>query len=302
VTCQEWQGGARNPAGRISSIAWFGPIGYTCRLEPHLLWSMFAAGKVPNHRGLPFRDDRHMKIHGQAVAAALAILLSAALAQLLVPRELMARASESFDLETIIPRQFGEWTLVPGVRLVLPTDPNALERQLYSQELARGYVDRDGHNVMLLVAYGPSQSDRLQLHRPEICYAAGGFRVSGMFQAQVPFRDDAPPLKLKRLTAQREARLEPISYWMRIGGDIASGVFDSKFVRLKYGLRGIIADGTLVRISSIGLPEQVAYAVQDRFIRDLFTAVDPKDLKYLIGDLGGPPRRQAQAEFGVPPS
>ena len=31
---------------------------------------------------------------------------------------------------------------------------------------------------MLMIAYGESQSDRLQLHHPEVCYTAQGFRVT----------------------------------------------------------------------------------------------------------------------------
>src|SRR5262249_52329199 len=118
-----------------------------------------------------------MILHPRAIGAAALILAAAWLAQLMVPRELMPRASETFDLQTIIPGQFGEWTQVPGIRLVEPTEPDALAHQLYSQEMGRGYVDHEGHLVMLMVAYGPSQSDRLQLHRPEACYVAEGFRV-----------------------------------------------------------------------------------------------------------------------------
>ena len=93
----------------------------------------------------------------------------------MIPRESMIRASDKFDLQTMIPPQFGEWTEVPGLQLVRPTEPDALENQLYSQEFGRGYVDREGHVVMLMIAYGPSQSDRLQLHCPEECYVAKAF-------------------------------------------------------------------------------------------------------------------------------
>ena len=89
--------------------------------------------------------------------------------------------SDKFDLQAMIARQFGEWTEVPGLQLVRPTEPDALECQLYSQEFGRGYFDRGGHVVMPMIAYGPSQSDRLQLHCPEECYVAEGFHVSPPF-------------------------------------------------------------------------------------------------------------------------
>jgi EpsI family protein len=220
----------------------------------------------------------------QAVLAVAAILASAVLASAVVPRETMARSSESFDIRNIVPKEFGEWKLVPGVRLIEPPGSDTLSRQLYSQELGRGYVDREGHVVMLLVAYGPNQSQRLQLHRPEICYAAEGFRVSRSFRTEVLFREDTAPLKMTRLTAQREARLEPVSYWMRVGDDVSTGVIERQIIRLKYVFRGIIPDGALVRVSTTGLPVEMAYQVQDRFIRDLLAAVAPENLSFFVGE------------------
>lgn len=195
----------------------------------------------------------------------------------------MARSSDSFDLQKIIPHQFGEWTLVPNIRLIEPPGPDTLSRQLYSQEIGRGYRDREGHLVMLLVAYGPNQSNRLQLHRPEICYAADGFRVLRSFRTELSYKMDAPALKLTRLIARREVRLEPVSYWMRIGDDISTGVFERQVIKLKYGLRGIVPDGALIRVSTTGLTEETAFQTQDRFIRDLLGALTPENLKFFVG-------------------
>jgi EpsI family protein len=136
---------------------------------------------------------------------------------------------------------------------------------------------------MLMVAYGPVQNFRLKAHRPEMCYTAAGFRVSGKTNAEVRFRQDAPPLKMARVIAERESRFEPISYWMRVGNDITTGVVDRQIIRLKYGLRGIIPDGALMRVSTIGLSEEASYKVQEQFIRDLLGAVAPQDLKFFTG-------------------
>jgi len=220
----------------------------------------------------------------QVVLASAAILAAAALAHVLVPREFMARSSETFDLQKIIPRQFGPWTHVPGIRLIEPPGPDTLASQLYSQELGRAYRDREGHLVMLLVAYGPNQSSRLQLHRPEICYRADGFRIVETARAEIPYRESTTPLKLTRLVAQREVRVEPITYWMRIGNNVATNVIERQIIKLKYGLRGIVPDGALIRVSTTGLPVEAAYQLQDRFIRDFLSAVAPEDLKFFVGD------------------
>jgi len=146
-----------------------------------------------------------------------------------------------------------------------------------------GYSDGRGNIVMLMVAYGPVQNFRLKAHRPEMCYTAAGFRVSGKTAAEVSYRPDATPLKVAHVIAERESRFEPITYWMRVGNDITTGVIDRQLIRLKYGLRGIIPDGALMRVSTIGMPEQASYTLQNLFIRDLLAAIAPQDRKFFTG-------------------
>jgi EpsI family protein len=89
---------------------------------------------------------------------------------------------------------------------------------------------------------------------------------------------------LERLITERESRFEPVSYWRRVGNDISTGVFENQITRLKYGLRGLIPDGALVRVSTIGLSADQAFKIQDDFIRDLLNAVDSKTQKFLMGE------------------
>ena len=69
-----------------------------------------------------------------------------------------------------------------------------------------------------------------------------------------PFKLDyspsAPPLKVTRLVAQREDRIEPISYWMRIGYDNSNSNWTRQMLKLGYGLRGWVPDGALFRVST----------------------------------------------------
>lgn len=223
------------------------------------------------------------------ILASIAILATAVLAVQLAPHELMAQKSKALNLEKAIPKQFGAWTVVPDVTPVTPdytdTESNFYGREanFYSQEVARGYSDGRGHIVMLLVAYGPVQTNRLKAHRPELCYTAAGFRVSPKFGARVTYRDNVSPLKVQRLIAQREARFEPISYWMRVGDEVADGVFERQLIRLKYGLQGIIPDGALIRVSTVGLPQEASFHLQDQFIRDLLDALPIKDRMFFTG-------------------
>src|SRR5437868_4250275 len=159
----------------------------------------------------------------QAVLASVAILSAAATAEAIRPRELLASSQVAPDLDKVIPRDFGNWHLVPNVGLVTPSEPGAyLERDLstriYSQEVARGYADGAGNMIMFLVAYGPVQNYRLKSHLPEVCYGAAGFRVSAKTITQLSYQDGVARLSISRLTAAKEGRFEPISYWMKVGG------------------------------------------------------------------------------------
>jgi EpsI family protein len=225
----------------------------------------------------------------QVTLASIAILGSAVLGEVLIPRQLMARESAAPSLESVIPRQFGTWTLVPEMSVVKPTDPeeyvrpDPLSAKIYSQEVGRSYSDGHGNIVMLLVAYGPVQNYRLKSHRPEICYTANGFAISDKTDSVINYREGVPPIKSVRLIAQRESRLEPLTYWMRVGNDIANNVIDHQLSRLKYGLRGIVPDGALIRISTIGLPREASFKLQDQFIHDLLAAIPPQELKFFTG-------------------
>ena len=220
----------------------------------------------------------------QILLACFAILSAAVAAKAMTPHTLMAKSVDAMNLEQMIPKAFADWKEVPDVRVVEPQGSDVLSRVIYNQEVVRGFVDTDGHVVMMLIAYGASQSERLQLHQPEVCYAANGFRVSRPFGATLALQQDRPSLRLTRLVAQREGRFEAITYWMRIGNELATGNFERQALKVKYGLHGLIPDGALIRISTVGLPENVAFAVQSRFIGDLFTYLDRRTQNFLSGD------------------
>lgn len=223
----------------------------------------------------------------QLGCASCAMILAAVLSNALAPRELMARTAAPRDLAQLIPVRFGPWTSVPSIKLVTPVAADGVTDArgggIYSQVVGRGYSNASGDIVMLLVAYGPVQDSRMKAHRPELCYIAGGFRVSGKTRAQVRYREDARPLDVARLIATRESRVEPISYWMRVGDDLADGVVDRQIIRLKYGLRGIVPDGALIRVSTTGLPPEASFPLQDQFIHDLLGAVRPEDRGFFTG-------------------
>lgn len=215
--------------------------------------------------------------------ACFALLGAALLAYVLTPHRLMARTHDTFDIDAHIPHAFGEWSALPGVGIIKPP-PDGLEAQIYNQEVSRVFVDKEGHPVFFIVAYGESQSDRLQVHHPEVCYTAQGFRVTRPETSKFEWSSSSPPIPVTRLVATREERLEPISYWIRTGYDVSNGNWARQALKLQYGLRGWVPDGALFRMSTVGLPKDMSFKVQDKFIRDLLSAVTPETREFMVGD------------------
>jgi len=222
--------------------------------------------------------DRTLRL---AIVFALAALLAAFAAQALQP----TREAPSFPnakLEAVIPEAFGDWRIDRSIVPVQP-DPGALAaiEAIYSDTLARTYVNSRGQRIMLSLAYGRRQNDSMRLHQPEGCYSGQGFAVSKPLTAVLDI--GARHLPVRRLVATLAPRTEPITYWMVVGGRPALSAMQAKLAQLRYGIRGYFADGLLFRVSSISADEGAAYELQDGFVRDLVAAVDQRFLPGILG-------------------
>jgi EpsI family protein len=211
---------------------------------------------------------------------------SGVLAAVLTPHVKIADLQGKFALEQMVPRQFGSWkvddTIVP---LQVDPETQAKLNRIYNQVLARTYVNANGEHIMLSMAYGGDQGDNMGVHKPEICYAAQGFDITHAAAAAVGTAYGVLPVK--RLMAVNGPRYEPITYWITIGDKAVKSGWDQRLTELKYGLTGHIADGMLVRISDLDRDPARAYALQDRFIKEMLQAMRPADRTRLIGVFAG---------------
>ncbi len=171
------------------------------------------------------------------------------------------------SLELLIPNQINRWQKDLTASTALVTQTRELPRQ-YNQTLNRTYVNEQGYRIMLSVAYGRNQvGSEFQVHRPESCYRAQGFDLVTSTSVSLPL--EGQELAVRRLIARKNARIEPISYWMTIADRATLPGVPRKLEQLRFGLSGIIPDGMLIRISSIdGDPRRAFQAHQD-FISDL---------------------------------
>lgn len=215
---------------------------------------------------LPLQTRRALLASALSGAAALA-------AWRLTPTQRLASLHGELNIESSIPKAFGDWQVDESFVGVVNPQQEQLLKQLYSQILTRSYVNRTtGERVMLSIAYGNDQRDGLQLHYPEICYPAQGFQLLSNRKVDLQLAGRTIPARQLE-TAFGRQRFEPVTYWTVIGETAVRGGTDKKLAEMRYGFRGLIPDGLLFRVSSIDRSSPNAFALQQRFADGLLSAV-----------------------------
>lgn len=221
----------------------------------------------------------------RAILLAVLMLGASMLSVALTPTRHAAAEVATFNLETLIPSQFGDWQMEEhAFQSIVTPDRQAFIDSIYSQTLSRTYFNRDGRRIMLSVAYGKNQSDRSRIHVPEVCYPSQGFQITGKWKDTVS--TDSMNIPVMRLMAHIGNRHEPVTYWMRIGNSVARGLLEQSFARISYGLNGTIPDGILFRVSEINPDTRESFVLQDQFIGTLLSSLASADRKILIGSTG----------------
>jgi EpsI family protein len=212
----------------------------------------------------------------------LPLLAAAGGAWAFTPRQRLNLRGDS-KLEDSIPLAFAGWSVTPSNAVILPeAAEGSLADQLYAEQVSRLYLSETDIPVMLVVAYGDTQSDLLQLHRPEVCYAAVGFEISQSARRDIPV---APPemLPARQLVASSNDRMEPILYWTRIGDFLPTSGNEQRLMKLRTEMRGYVADGVLVRLSTVGEPTAATFAALSRFSQAMLSATAPRARPALVG-------------------
>ncbi len=212
-----------------------------------------------------------------------ALMFAASVGAMVVrPSKKLSEDLPTISLETMIPKQFGDWREEPGryIEVVNP-ETQALLDKLYTEILSRTYVNSSGYRIMLSLAYGSDQRGSLQAHKPEVCYPAQGFKLEKNEPGRLvtPFGD----IPVRRLSTNLGARHEPVTYWFSVGGEAVMGSTQKRIMDLRYALTGRIPDGLLFRVSSIDRDATQAHQMQDQFTNQLLQAASPRDRKRLSG-------------------
>ena len=210
------------------------------------------------------------------------MVTTAAISWHIRPTHFLSDQRSATDVELIIPRKFGDWVELDqaGRQIVNPQAAELLNK-LYSQTLSRSYINRSGAVVMLSIAYGKNQSDTLTMHYPEVCYPAQGFEMKSNTKGLLvtPLGD----IPIRRLTTQLGGRHEPITYWSTLGNHVVYAGLETKIAQIEYGMKGLIPDGLLFRVSTITMDSNAGFEIQSKFISDLLANIEPAQRPFIAG-------------------
>lgn len=185
------------------------------------------------------------------------------------------------SLAELVPESIGRWQFVPAATMPIPQGEGAGD-PVYDQLVSRHYRSETELPIMLLVAYGQAQSGSTQLHRPEVCYPAAGFRIAKRGDAELRLTG-APAVPARVLTGIAPARTEQILYWSRVGREFPTGGVAQRWSVLRQTLAAGVPDGVLVRISTV-LPDYgAALPVLGRFAAALVESGGPTLRRLLLG-------------------
>jgi EpsI family protein len=198
------------------------------------------------------------------------------------PSATAAQKGQGIVLDTMVPKQFGEWQEVTerAAQVVNPQTKELLDK-LYSQLLTRTYVNKSGYRIMLSMAYGDDQRGSLEAHKPEVCYPAQGFKLLSNEPGQLA--TGYGNIEVRRLSTSLGQRNEPVTYWFTVGDRVTHGTLQKRLAEIRLGLTGQIPDGLLFRISSIDPDAARGFGMQQTFAADLLANVPPNARKRLSG-------------------
>jgi EpsI family protein len=222
--------------------------------------------------------DRREVMIGLGCAAALGT------AEFLRPRHLMSFMPVGKKLTDLVPRQFAGFAEGGAGDIITPRVEGSLVALLYSDLLTRIYLPdgRSDPSIMLLIAYGPAQTDLLQLHRPEVCYPAIGFEIVSRTLTTIDC-GAAGKVPVVNLTAVQGGRVEDIVYWARIGNEMPRSFGEQSWSRMRESFAGWVPDGTLVRASAVRSSAEPNFATIQSFLRSMVVSLPRAASPVMIG-------------------
>ena len=229
------------------------------------------------------RVNPGFKVPAMVIAAIVLMLIALGASEWLKPKRVVADELPPISMKTLLPERFGQWRVDhSGPPVIYDPTVEAKLATLYSGTLNATYVNAQGQPVMVSIAYGKNQNSwSTAAHRPEFCYRAQGFEVEPRGKAKLALASHQ--IDVIRLMSRRGSQIEPITYWVTLHDTAALPGVSRKLQQLRFGLQGMIVDGFLVRLSSLGTDEAEQFKLQESFMRELEGALTPDLRPRLFG-------------------
>lgn len=226
-----------------------------------------------------------------AIVALASMVGAAAAAEWARPTIKVSDSYKNFKIDDVFPKSFDGWNIDTSIPVVVPPpDQQAMLDKIYNQTLARTYANANGARIMLSVAYGGDQSDGLTVHVPDVCYVAQGFKVANEHNSQIDLGQGFI-IPVRVLQATLGGRIEPITYWVMMGNEATVSDAQRRFVSIRYGLRRLIPEGMLIRVSSISPDMDDALKLQESFIKSMVANLAPAQRNRVVGEVSLKPNQ-----------
>jgi EpsI family protein len=186
-------------------------------------------------------------------------------------------------LSDVTPRSLPGWTSTDVGDLTASSNPDSLVNRLYGELVQRVYHNRDsGDEVMMLLAHGDSQTNDLQVHRPEECYPAFGYELGRDRTIALPISNGVT-VPARALLATAVGGSEGVVYWVRLADSLPNTEQAQRVERLRTAMEGFVADGLLARFSVSTSDDGAAISTIGGFVPALLAAVDPASRAAFVG-------------------
>jgi EpsI family protein len=214
-----------------------------------------------------------------------ACAISAAAALALKPRRKVSLLPLGEKLSKIVPTSFEGWVSQDVSDQYAPEGEDSLLARLYGQTVGRIYRNPTSDlEVTMLMAHGESQSNELQVHRPEVCYPAFGFSIEDSIPTEITLMGDIT-LPGRQLIAQSDTEKQAVIYWTRLGEYFPVNITEQRLDRLDTAVHLYISDGLLARFSTSGSETELAFSTLKHFIAMLVAKVATSRRSALIGSV-----------------
>ena len=216
------------------------------------------------------------------VVVSVIITLSALLLLFLPAGRVPADRAPMPDLKSFTPPNVGSWVLLGNRNFDAEQLDQMVEEDTYSQTFEAIYLSPNNQHIFLSLSYGENQLDgKVHAHRPEYCYQAQGYQISGIEDQYLHTPMAEIPVRL--LHANKPRRSEYITYWMTLSESAVIPGWSRMLTQIAYGLKGEIPDGLLVRVSTISEDRQLAFLEQQQFIDAWLSQLEPELAVRLTG-------------------